>query len=41
MVREDLHTLSDVENVYLYNIFKCKEDIARCLADLLSADKCE
>lgn len=41
MVKEDLHTLSDVENVYLYNIFKCKEDIARCLADLLSADKCE
>lgn len=41
MVKEDLLNLSDIESTYLYNIFKCKEDIARCLADLSSADKCE
>ena len=40
-VKEDFHVLSDIENEYLYNIFKCKGDIARCLADLLSADECE
>lgn len=40
-VKEDLQILSNIENRYLYNIFKCKWDIARCLADLLSANECE
>jgi len=40
-VKESLHVLSDTEDRYLSDIFLCKENISKCLAELLSADKCE